>query len=82
MKSELDPGSVWQLTPASSVGAEGGMDLLTRTAVSSPEQLLSPSPFTSSYDAPAAWLVFRGDCAVKIQDGRCFPLCLIEERQL
>lgn len=63
-------------------GSRGSMDLLTRTAVSSPEQLLSPSPFTSSYDAPAAWLVFRGDCAVKIQDGRCFPLCLIEERQL
>lgn len=59
MKPELDPGPVWPLAPASSVGAEGGLDLLTRMAACSPEQLLSPFPFTSGYDVPAAWLVFR-----------------------
>lgn len=59
MKSELDPGSVWPLAPASSMGAEGGQDLLTGMAARSPEQPLSPFPFTSGYDVPAAGLVFR-----------------------
>lgn len=59
MKSESYPGSVWPQAPASNMGAEGGLDLLTRTAARSPEQLRSPFPFTSGYDVPAAWLVFR-----------------------
>lgn len=59
MKSELDPGSAWPLAPAASMGAEGGQDLLTGVAAGSPEQLLSLFPFTSGYDIPAAWLVFR-----------------------
>ena len=81
MKSELDPGSVWPLAPASSVGAEGGLDVLTRMAAHSPEQLLSRFLLLlATMFLPLGWCS-GGDCTVEIRDGRCFPLCLIEEWQ-
>lgn len=41
------------------MGAEEGLDLLTRMAACSPEQLLSLFPFTLGYDDPVSWLVFQ-----------------------
>lgn len=64
------------------MGAEEGLDLLTRMAACSPEQLLSLFPFTSGYDVPGLGWCSRGDYAVEIQDGRWFTLCLIEKWQL
>lgn len=51
------------------MGAEEGLDVLTRMDACSPEQLLSLFPFTSAY-------------AVEIRDGRYFTLCLTEKWQL